>query len=208
MKATSLRNAAALAALLALGACGGKASFELAGVLTDVYGAAKPLGANGLVLANGDQRLDVPFGATTFKFPNSVSYGTEYAMTVAQQPAHMTCNFSRGASGTAGRTASIQAVLICNQNSYSIGGVVKGLGSANTLDLTNGTDKLTITVNQSNVDAEGNLKFTMPTSVPYGTVYGVTVLNPPAGQKCTVTNGTDVMGDTPRNNIVVTCVFV
>jgi hypothetical protein len=199
MKAIPVRNAAALALLLALGACGGKASFELAGNLVDSLGVPKPLGGSGLVLANGDQRLSVPVGATTFKFPNTISYGTEYAMTVSQQPRHMTCNFAGGAVGTAGRTATISATLICNQNAYPIGGVVNGLGSG-TLVLVNGTDQLSVTT--------ANLNFTMPATVPDGTVYGVTVLTQPAGQNCTVANGTDVMGEAPRNNIVVTCVNI
>jgi hypothetical protein len=157
MKAIPVRNAAALALLLALGACGGKASFELAGNLVDSLGVPKPLGGSGLVLANGDQRLSVPVGATTFKFPNTISYGTEYAMTVSQQPRHMTCNFAGGAVGTAGRTATISATLICNQNAYPIGGVVNGLGSG-TLVLVNGTDQLSVTT--------ANLNFTMPATVP------------------------------------------
>ena len=199
MKATPVRNAAALAMLLALGACGGKASFELAGSIVDQYSVPKPLANDGLVLANGDQRLPVPVGATTFKFPQSVSYGESYAMTVSQQPRHMTCAFNGGASGTAGRTATIAAYLICNQNAYAVGGVVNGLGSG-TLVLVNGTDQATVTT--------ANVNFTMPAPVPDGTVYGVTVLTQPAGQKCTVANGTDVMGEAPRNNIVVTCVNI
>lgn len=197
MKAIPVRNAAALALLLALGACGGKASFELTGNLVDNFEQPKPLANSGLVLANGDQRLSVPRGATTFKFPNTISYGTEYAITVAQQPEHMTCAFTRGSTGAAGRTATISAYLVCNLNSYTVGGIVKGLGSG-TLKLVNGTDTQDVT--QAKTD------FTMPSAIPYGTVYGVTVLTQPVGQTCTVANGTDVMGDAPRNNIVVTCV--
>lgn len=197
MKAIPVRNVTALALLLALGACGGKASFELTGNLVDSFEQPKPLANPGLVLAAGEQRLSVPRGATTFKFPNSISYGAEYAITVSQQPDHMTCAFTRGSTGAAGRTATISAYLVCNLNSHKLGGIVKGLGTG-TLKLVNGTDTLDVT--QAKTD------FTMPTEIPYGTVYGLTVLTQPAGQTCTVANGTDVMGDAPRNNIVVTCV--
>jgi len=197
MKAIPVRNAAALALLLALGACGGKASFELTGNLVDNFEQPKPLANAGLVLANGDQRLSVPRGATTFKFANTISYGTEYAITVSQQPEHMTCRFTRGSTGAAGRTATISAYLFCELNPYTIGGIVNGLGSG-TLKLVNGTDTLEITAAKPN--------FTMPVAIPYGTVYGVTVLTQPVGQTCTVANGTDVMGDALRDNIVVTCV--
>lgn len=197
MKAIPVRNAAALALLLALGACGGKASFELTGNLVDNFEQPKPLANPGLVLANGDQRLSVPRGATTFKFANTISYGTEYAITVAQQPEHMACTFTRGSTGAAGRTATISAYLVCNLIPYPVGGIVKGLGTG-TLRLVNGTDTLDVTLAKTD--------FTMPTAIPYGTVYGVTVLTQPVGQTCTVANGTDVMGDAPRNNIVVTCV--
>jgi hypothetical protein len=202
MKATHVRNAAALAALLALGACGGKAQFDISGNLVDGLGTPKALANAGLQLVSGDQRLDVPVGATTFKFPNTISYGTEYNITVAQQPRHMTCNFAGGASGTAGRTATISATLICSQNVYTIGGVVNGLGDGTdqVVVLYNGTDTLTIS------KALGNQNFTMPTPVADGSAYGVLVASQPPDKNCTVLNGTDVMGEAPRNNIVVNCV--
>ncbi|GAB2847594.1 hypothetical protein GCM10027277_14620 [Pseudoduganella ginsengisoli] len=200
MKAIPVRTAAALAMLLALGACGGKASFELSGTIVDAFREPKPLANEGLVLANGDQRLIVPLGATTFKFPQSISYGDTYAITVSQQPRHMSCSFVSGSVGTAGRTATISAALICNQNAYPIGGKVQGLGSG-TLELVNGTDKVSVT----NANNAASVDFTMPSNVPDGTVYGVTVLTQPTGQKCTVANGTDVMGEAGRSNIIVTC---
>jgi hypothetical protein len=204
MKAIPLRSAAALALALALSACGGKASFDITGTFIDAQGNLKPLANPGLVLANGGDTVAVPVGATSFKFPNSISYGTEYNILVQKQPDHMTCNVL-GGSGSAGRLVSITATVNCTQNSYTIGGTVTGITGDATVTLTNGSTGGTVTLNKD------SSTFTFQVPVFDGQSYGVTVytITPdtttPANLACTVANGTDVMGTAPRTNIVVTC---
>jgi hypothetical protein len=50
-----------------------------------------------------------------------------------------------------------------------------------------------------------------PESIPVGTPYGLSIFTQPkdtttgATQTCTLINGTDVMGDANRANVVITC---
>ncbi len=190
MKA-KLIAAALLAAALA--ACGGKASFTLGGSISG-------LANQGLILQNnGGNDLAVNAGATSFSFPNGISYGTEYKVSIKQQPDHMTCAFLGGTEvGSAGHTTSINIVLSCSQNAYTVGGTVEGLTGGD-LVLVNGSATGSFTV------TKGATSFTVPGTIPVGTAYGVTVLTQPAGQTCSVSNGSGVMGDAPRTNIVVKC---
>ncbi|WP_431476469.1 hypothetical protein [Massilia eburnea] len=183
--------AALLAAALA--ACGGKASFTLGGSISG-------LANQGLILQNnGGNDLPVNAGATSFSFPNGISYGTEYKVSIKQQPDHMTCAFLGGTEvGSAGHTTSINIVLSCSQNAYTVGGTVEGLTGGD-LVLVNGSATGSFTV------TKGATSFTVPGTIPVGTAYGVTVLTQPAGQTCSVSNGSGVMGDAPRTNIVVKC---
>jgi hypothetical protein len=208
-----MRPALAIALALTLGACGGKASFTVAGTIAGLQ-------YNGLVLSTNG--MDLPVNATatsatntiSFTFPNSISYGEVYNVTVKSPPAHQSCqvgSFPNGtgpvlgaATDTAGRLATINVGVLCSVNPYSIGGTVTGLTATMTgLQLTNGSDPAIVTV----TPAEGtDVKFTFPTQVRYGTTYGVTVLTQPTGATCTVSNGSAVMGDAMVENIAVSCV--
>lgn len=187
MKA-QLIGAALLAAILA--ACGGKASFTISG---SINGLSNP----GLVLQNnGGSDLPVAAGATSFAFPNSISYGTEYNVTVKTQPDHMFCGVANPI-GSAGHTTSINVVINCTQNSYTLGGTVSGL-NADGLVLVNGA-------NGSLTVLKGSTTFTMPGTIPVGTAYGLSVFTQPTGQTCSITNGSGVMGDANRTNVAVSC---
>jgi len=148
---------------------------------------------------NGGDTVEVAAGATTFSFPNGISYGTEYKVEFVQQPAHMTCGFLGGTNiGSAGHTTSINIQISCAQNSYAVSGTVEGL-SADGLVLVNGSSSGSITV------AKGATSFTLPNLIPVGTAYGISVLTQPTGLTCTVANGSGVMGDEARNNVRVVC---
>lgn len=193
MKATHVRAVAALATILTLSACGGKASFAVSGSIGGLNNA-------GLVLANssnGDS-VTVPAGATSFTFPKSVSYGDDYNVVQKTPPAHMTCSVISGGSGSAGHTTSIQVVVNCTQNAYTVGGLITGM-TAGSLVLANGSSAATKTISKDETS------FIMPDAVQDGRPYGITVLTQPDTLFCTVENGTDVMGEANRTNVVVNC---
>lgn len=194
MTFSTLRLATAGALALALAACGGKATFEVAGTITGLTN-------DGLVLAQGGSSVSPPANATSFKFPNHVEYGNTYAVTISTHPRHQNCSVG-GGSGTAGQLATIAVAVTCTQNSYAIGGSVAGYptGSAGSLVLTNGSQGGTVAI------VPGATSFTFSTKVADGSAYGVTVLTNPTGLKCSVANGTGIMGEAEVTNMAVTCV--
>jgi hypothetical protein len=188
MKAKLL--AAALLAV-ALAAWGGKACFTLGGTFSGLTNSGLKLKT-----AAGDT-VEVPAGATTFSFPNTISYGTEYKVEFLQQPAHMTCGFLGTTNvGSAGHTTTINVQISCVQNSYTVSGTVEGLTSGD-LTLVNGNTSFTVT--------KGSTAFTLPNLVPVGTAYGISILSKPNDLTCEVFNGSGVMGDEARNNVRVVC---
>ena len=82
---------------------------------------------------------------------------------------------------------------------YSLGGTVTGLNGASGLTLTNGSDTLNV--------AAGASTFTMPTAVPEGSAYSVTVQSSPPGLTCKVSQGTGTMAAGNINNISVVCAY-
>lgn len=183
------------AALLAvaLAACGGKASFVIAGTIAGLTNSGLKLQNNG-----GDT-IDVPSGATSFSFPNSISYGTEYKLSIAQHPQHMTCAFLGGTEvGSAGHTTSINAQLACAMNSYIVSGTVSGLTTGD-LILVNGSDSGKITV------AKGAINFALPSKLTVGTAYGISIFTQPTGATCKIENGSGVVGDADVSNVKISC---
>ncbi len=177
---------------LALAGCGGKASFTVGGSIANLTNP-------GLVLANGDDTVSVPVGATSYSFPNQIGYGDAYDVVVKEQPQHMTCDVSSllGSSGTAGRTETIDVSFSCSQNTYSVIATITGMTAAG-LVVTNGT-----TTSPTQVANATTLTFP---GIPVGVAYGLAVLEQPTGLTCTITNGTGVMGDANRADVVIACV--
>jgi hypothetical protein len=213
-----LRPAIGMVIALCLAGCGGKASFPIAGTVVG-------LSYDGLVLTTNGMTTPVkapPAGTptTTFTFPQSLSYGDVYDVTVKTDPAHQTCtvasfqdssgHFYTGPKDTAGRLASINIGVSCTTDSFSIGGKITGL-TADGLVLINGSGDAYSPV----AGTKGDLDFAFSGLVPYGSTYGVSVLTQPTGQMCTVANGTGTMllerSADPAvvvkiSNIQVTCV--
>lgn len=81
---------------------------------------------------------------------------------------------------------------------YSISGTVSGLSNSASLTLQNrGADDLVISANGD---------FIFPTRITNGADYGVTVSSYPAGQACTVTNGSGTVAHANVSNIAINCV--
>lgn len=197
-----MRPALAIALALGLAACGGKASFTIGGTI-------EGLQYDGLVLTTNGMDLAVVAKSTTFSFPNTLSYGDKYSVTVKTPPAHQSCvagafvdaagKVHGAAEDAAGRLAAIDIGVKCVVNTFALGGTITGLTSDG-LVLTNGSLGGTFTATATAT------AFSLP-AVPYGVTYGVTVLTQPANAVCTVSpNGTGMMGDAAVADIVVSCV--
>jgi len=181
---------AAAVMAVALAACGGKASFVIGGTISGLTNSGLKLKTDA-----GDT-VEVPAGATTFSFPNSISYGTEYNVSIKSQPAHMTCTVLNPI-GSAGHTTVINVAISCQQNAYTLGGTINHLTTDGLVIVNGANGSLTV--------SKGSPTFTMPGSLPVGTAYGLTVYTQPTGQTCTISNASGVMGDANVTSPIVDC---
>ena len=188
-----LRTIIASAALAGLTACGG-------GNVTNVSvgGTITGLTTGTLTLSNVLSIVSAPAGTTTFKFPARVSTGLPYTVSIALQPAEMTCALAN-ATGVAGTTDITNVAVTC-KNNRTLGGTVTGLRNGG-LVLVNGSNQLTV--------ASGVNSFVFPNKIPADTAYGVTILsqpNNPSAQTCTVSNGAGTIGASDVTSVAVNCI--
>jgi hypothetical protein len=158
-------------------------------------GSISGLTTSGLELVNGADLLDVAANATSFKMPTAVPYGSAYAVTVHAEPTGLSCAVNHGA-GTMPATAVTSVSVVCADRTYALSGSISGL-TASGLVLANGTDTLPVSANAT--------AFMMPTEVPYGSPYAVTVQTQPTGLTCTPGNATGTMPADPVSNVTITC---
>jgi len=156
---------------------------------------------SGLVLANGNDTLNVPTGATSFTMPTPVAYGSSYQVIVQTQPTGMSCSVSPSTPSTMPASNVTNLVVTCSDQPYQLGGTVTinqppGVTLSDqgmVIDNTSNGDSYTFTSNSTS--------FTMPKSVPYGAAYDLTVAAQPAGLNCAISNPSGTM---PAGNVTVT----
>jgi 6-phosphogluconolactonase (cycloisomerase 2 family) len=152
-------------------------------------------GLSGSVVLQNNSGDDITLSANgNFTFASAVADNGTYAVTVLTQPTGQTCSVSTGAGTVSGNNVSNVAVT-CATNAYTVGGTVSGLSGSVVLQDNNG-DNLTVSANGA---------YTFATSVAYGSPYSVTVLTQPAGQSCSIANGTGTIATTNVSNVTITC---
>jgi YVTN family beta-propeller protein len=145
-----------------------------------VGGTVSGLGSGSVQLTNnGADMLTVSSGATSFTFSTPVAYGGAYAVAVQSQPAGQTCSVGH-ASGTMSAANVGNVTITCSAQGFSLGGTVSGLTGPG-LVLANGADTVPV--------AAGAASFSFANAVASGGLYSVTVQAQPAGEHCSVTNG-------------------
>jgi len=96
------------------------------------------------------------------------------------------------------RAALLGVLLACAGCSatYTVGGTVSGLTGTGLVLQNNGGNDLAISANGA---------FTFLTALKKGASYSVTVLTPPSGEGCSVTNGGGTVASTNVTDVAVTC---
>ena len=161
-----------------------------------IGGTVSGLSGGDVRLRNGNENLRVSTDGP-FTFDARVTTGTAYSVTVEQSPNGQTCSVANG-SGAVGTANVTNVAVSCSTTTiitYAIGGTVSGL--AGTVELGLGGEQLA-------VGSSG--QFIFATRLPSGTNYSVTVATQPAGQTCTVTNGTGLVSGSDVANVAVACV--
>ena len=153
-------------------------------------------GLSGTVVLQDNGGNDLSVGASGgFTFGTGLATGAAYSVTVKTSPAGQTCTVANG-SGTVGSANVTNVAVTCAAAStYSIGGTVSGLSGTVVLQDNGGNDL--------SVGASGG--FTFSTGLATGAAYNVTVKTSPAGQTCTVANGSGTVGSANVTNVAVTC---
>jgi hypothetical protein len=149
-----------------------------------------------VTLVNNGANATIVTSNGAFTFTTPIAFNGGYSVTVQTQPTGEICTVSGGtASGVIANTTAV--TVACSSESFSIGGTVSGLGEGLQVTLlNNGADALTIAANGS---------FTFTTPIVYNSGYAITVGTQPAGQTCTVTNGSDTNITVPVSSVTVTC---
>jgi hypothetical protein len=147
--------------------------------------------AGTLVLQNGTETLNVTANGA-FTFPTRAGEAGTYAVTIATQPANQVCTLANG-SGTA--TANVTNITVSCASQYAVSGTLSGLTSG-TVNVTLGAETLALTANGA---------FSFTNKVASGATYTVSVGSSPAGQVCTVANGSGTAA-ADVTNVQVTCV--
>ena len=163
-----------------------------------VGGSVGGLTGSGLVLSLNAGAQTLPVAANgAFTFPTGLANGAAYAVTIGTQPSGQTCSVANGSGTISGANVTNVAVTCAATPTYTIGGTVSGLSGAGlVLSLNAGSQTLPVSTNGA---------FTFPTAVANGTAYTVTVGTQPAGQACTVANGSGTVAGANVTNVAVTC---
>ena len=198
MKSSILRaGVVALACALGLSACGGGSG--------DLYltGAVYNVTKDGLVLTNNGEDLAVTTPYTSFQFNNRISTDDQFNITVKSVPSNVEkisdCIVTNG-KARANYYTIAQIRVDCAIRQRKLTASIVNLTTSG-LVIINGADRKEV--------AAGTATVPMAPVNEYG-AYGVTVLQQPAGQTCTVSGGGNgkgagTMGATEDTTVTVTC---
>ncbi|HEY5962258.1 MAG TPA: hypothetical protein VIV60_37135, partial [Polyangiaceae bacterium] len=164
-----------------------------------IGGTVTGLAGTGLVLHSSLGENVSPTAAGSFAFPTAVATGTDYVVTVTQQPTNplQQCVVTSGGTGKVGTQAVTTVAVTCTTVALrSLSGTVTNLKGSG-LVLKNGSEEIPVTTDG----------FSFATQYPDSAHYKVEVKTNPtdAWQTCSVTNAE---GDFAANvtNVVVNCV--
>ncbi len=95
-----------------------------------VGGTVAGLTGSGLALKlNGGANLSIASSATTFAFPTTLAYGSNYAVTIATQPANQSCTLANDQGTVSGNVGNI--AVTCATNQVTVTPTVVGNGTIN-----------------------------------------------------------------------------
>lgn len=143
---------------------------------------------------NGSDSLSI-LGNGSFNFNTPLASMSAYSVAISMQPAGGNCTVTN-ATGTVGSSNVANVAVTCVTTAFSIGGSVSGLGAASITLQDNGADNLVVSAN-------GGFSFATP--IASGATYAVTILTQPAGQQCTVNNGSGIVGADSIVDVAVSC---
>lgn len=129
-----------------------------------------------------------------FQFRTTLRHGEAYEITLAQQPASLTCALSRGAGNVVDNVVDI--AITCEPLLFAVGGHVSGLMGSLRLRI-NDTEELV-------VNQEGEFNFA--SDFVHKAEYNVEIAEQPAGQTCRLSKGQGRLAFSDVRSVLVECV--
>ena len=187
---TALRVLTCAVLALGLAACGHSDKTSIGGSLSGLDSGAS------VTMANSDGDVVTLTQNGSFEFPTFVPGGTSYNVTVVTQPVGEACSVADGSGTLDAAGDPVTSVQVTCVDTATITGTISGLGAGTSATLSNNGQLLPVDVNGP---------FAFPGTVPAGTAYSVTVAVQPAGETCTINNGSGTVTAGVAIAIVVTC---
>jgi hypothetical protein len=172
------------------------ATFTIGGTVSGLVGGGLALKLNG--------GAALPISADgSYAFPTALADASVYTVMISAQPTAptQTCTVAN-ANGTltGANVTNVNVTCAPPLTTYTIGGNVSGLvGSGLVLSLNAGAQTLPVSANGA---------FAFPTGLSNGATYTVIVGTQPAGQVCSVTNGTGTVASANVTSVAVTCAAI
>src|SRR5258706_2790397 len=180
-----------------IGSASGNVTNVAVTCVTDAYtvgGTVAGLTGTGLVLQNngGNDRAISANGA--FTFSAELANSAAYSVTVLTQPSGQSCTVTNGAGTVSVNVTNV--TVNCATSTYTVGGTVSGVTGAGLVLQNNGGNNRAIAADRA---------FTFSVALAGGASYSVTVLAPPSGEGCSVTNASGTIASANVTNVAVTC---
>jgi hypothetical protein len=186
---TTTLSIVALVSSLLLAACGGGDAY--------VGGTVSGLPASTSVVLQNNATDTLTVSANgNFTFATALESSSAYSVTVLTHPAGATCTVFNGSGTIDSNGSDVSNVTVTCIASASLTGTVSGLVAGTAVTLSNAGVTLAVAANGG---------FAFPGLMSAGTTYSVTVTQNPAGQTCSVANGSGTIVTGTLTNVVVTC---
>ena len=190
----SLGRVAALSVCFALAACNDNSTWKNNQAYVRIGGFASGVGSGPVVIANSDGDSVTLTRDGQWFFSLAIPIHGSYQATVQSVPNGLSCTLQNDTGFALGPdVTSIQ--VNCTTLTYTIAGQFTAT-PAGPVTLQNNGETLT-------VNAPGPFQFS--NNVTYGGSYGVSVLTPPSGELCTVSNGSGTNLTHKVSNVTVAC---
>jgi hypothetical protein len=190
MQSRSLLLLALPAVAAMLGACGGNTDASIGGNLSGLAA-----GESIVLQDNGGDNLTLSANGS-FEFASRLGAASRYTVTVLTQPTGQLCTVDSGSGSVDSNADSVSTVAVNCVSTSTIGGTVSGLLAGTAVTLGNGDVLLPVAIDGA---------FAFPGLLAVGANYAVTVATQPAGETCTVLEGSGTVTAGVPVNIAVTC---
>ncbi len=152
--------------------------------------------------SNGDS---LSATGTSFTFPTALTDGASYNAVVTTQPLNETCTVANGSGTISGADVNNVAVTCLATGggaTYTVSGAVSGITGSVSLELRKNGQLA------DDLPGFSGGNFSFSAAFNSGESYGVSISSQPAGQNCTVNNGSGSISSVDITDVAITCVDI